>query len=60
MVSLSPVRQAHREAMGNIVFQRPALMFAVKSLDAVHHPGCAQALIFKETPKAGGGPRDDS
>jgi hypothetical protein len=34
-------------------------MFAVKSLDAVHHPGCAQALIFKETSKAGGGAKDD-
>ena len=33
-------------------------MFAVKSLDAVHHAGCAQALIL-ETPKAGSGAKDD-
>ena len=39
------------------LFQWLALMFAVKSLSAVHHPDFAQALVLERRPRREAGPK---
>jgi hypothetical protein len=53
-IQLAPGARRHTP---KTLFLHPALMFAVKGLDAAHHPGFAQTLISEKRPRRAAGPK---